>query len=94
MALFGNKEDAAAKAVEKEKALLEKYGVEMLYDSQAAECVKKIARELAGTGAMEFGMKLSLMGAKAEDQLTVQYLRTIVEQNFLIIRLLDALGER
>lgn len=93
MALFGSKEDKAAKAAEKEKALLEKYGVEMLYDSQAAECVKKIARELAGTGAMEFGMKLS-MGAKTEDQLTVQYLRAIVEQNFLIIRLLDALGER
>ena len=93
MALFGNKEDAAAKAAEKEKALLEKYGVEMLYDSQAAECVKKIARELAWTGLMEAGIKLS-MGAKVEDQLTVQYLRAIVEQNFLIIRLLDALGER
>lgn len=93
MALFGNKEDAAAKAAEKEKALLEKYGVEMLYDSQAAECVKKIAAELTGTGLMETGMKLS-MTAKPEDQLTVQYLRAIVEQNFLIIRLLDALGER
>lgn len=93
MALFGNKEDAAAKAAEKEKALLEKYGVEMLYDSQAAECVKKIARELAGTGLIEAGIKLSI-GAKPEDQLTVQYLRAIVEQNFLIIRLLDALGER
>lgn len=93
MALFGNKEDAAAKAAEKEKALLEKYGVEMLYDTQAAECLKKIARELAGTGALEFGMKLQ-MGVKTEDQLTVQYLRAIVEQNFLIIRLLDALGEK
>lgn len=93
MALFGNKEDAAAKAAEKEKALLEKYGIEMLYDSQAAECVKKIARELAGTGLIEAGIKLSI-GAKPEDQLTVQYLRAIVEQNFLIIRLLDAIADR
>ena len=93
MALFGSKEDKAAQAAEKEKALLQKYGVEMLYDTQAAECLKKIAAELAGTGAMEFGMKLQ-MGVKTEDQLTVQYLRTIVEQNFLIIRLLDALGEK
>ena len=93
MALFGNKEDAAAKAAEKEKALLQKYGVEMLYDTQAAECLKRIARELASTGLMEAGVKLS-MAAKPEDQLTVSYLRAIVEQNFLIIRLLDALGEK
>lgn len=93
MALFGNKEDKAAQAAEKEKALLQKYGIEMLYDTQAAEIVKKIATELAGTGLMETGMKLS-MGAKVEDQLTVSYLRAIVEQNFLIIRLLDALGEK
>lgn len=93
MALFGNKEDKAAQAAEKEKALLQKYGVEMLYDSQAAECLKKIAAELAGTGLMEAGVKLS-MAAKPEDQLTVSYLRAIVEQNFLIIRLLDALGEK
>lgn len=93
MALFGNKEDKAAQAAEKEKEILQKYGVEMLYDTQAAESLRKIARELAGTGALEFGMKLS-MTAKTEDQLTVQYLRTIVEQNFLIIRLLDALAEK
>ena len=93
MALFGSKEDKAAQAAEKEKALLQKYGVEMLYDTQAAEVAKKIAAEPTGTGLMEAGMKLS-MAAKPEDQLTVQYLRAIVEQNFLIIRLLDALGER
>lgn len=93
MALFGSKEDKAAQAAEKEKEILQKYGVEMLYDTQAAESLRKIARELAGTGALEFGMKLQ-MGVKTEDQLTVQYLRTIVEQNFLIIRLLDALAEK
>lgn len=93
MALFGSKEDKAAQAAEKEKALLQKYGVEMLYDSQAAEILKKIALELAGTGLMEGSMKLSI-GTRVEDQLTVQYLRAIVEQNFLIIRLLDALDEK
>lgn len=93
MALFGSKEDKAAQAAEKEKALLQKYGVEMLYDTQAAECLKRIARELAGTGLMEAGVKLG-MAAKPEDQLTVSYLRAIVEQNFLIIRLLDALAEK
>ena len=93
MAPFASKEDKAAQAAEKEKALLQKYGIESLYDSQAGETVKKIAAELTGTGLMEAGMKLS-MTAKTEDQLTVQYLRTIVEQNFLIIRLLDALAEK
>lgn len=93
MALFGSKEDKAAQAAEKEKALLQKYGIESLYDSQAGEVVRKIAAELTGTGLMEAGMKLS-MTAKTEDQLTVQYLRAIVEQNFLIIRLLDALAEK
>jgi hypothetical protein len=38
-------------------------------------------------------MKLS-MNAKAEDQLQVQYLRTIMEQNWMIIRLLDEIKNK
>lgn len=93
MALFGNKESAAEKAAAKEMALLEKYGLTNLGDPDIAEKVADIARELTGTQLMEAGMKLS-MGAKTEDQLTVQYLRAIVEQNFVLIRLLDKLAGR
>ena len=55
--------------------------------------VKDINLELIGTGLMETGMKLS-MNAKVEDQLQVQYLRTIMEQNWMIIRLLDEIKNK
>lgn len=87
MALFSKKETPE----EKEQKLLEKYGVANLHDPEDIESVKKIAQELAGSGLMETGLKLSM--AKAEVQLPISYQRTIMEQNFIMIRQLDKIAK-
>lgn len=86
--MFGNKESKQEKQDAKLQELMEKYGLGDV-SPEYADAVKKIAAELAGTGMMEAGMRLSM--AKAEDALPVYYLRAIMEQNFVIIRELDAL---
>lgn len=92
MGLFGNAEDKEAKKEAKLDAMMAKYGLENLSPEYRSK-VKDINSELIGTGLMEAGMKLS-MNAKAEDQLQVQYLRTIMEQNWMIIRLLDEIKNK
>lgn len=92
MGLFGNAEDKEAKKEAKLDAMMAKYGLENLSPEYRSK-VKDINSELVGTGLMEAGMKLS-MNAKAEDQLQVQYLRTIMEQNWMIIRLLDEIKNK
>jgi hypothetical protein len=90
--LFGNNEDKEAKKEAKLDAMMAKYGLENLSPEYRSK-VKDINLELIGTGFMETGMKLS-MNAKVEDQLQVQYLRTIMEQNWMIIRLLDEIKNK
>ena len=92
MGLFGNNEDKEAKKEAKLDAMMTKYGLENLSPEYRSK-VKDINLELIGTGLMETGMKLS-MNAKVEDQLQVQYLRTIMEQNWMIIRLLDEIKNK
>ena len=96
MGLFGNDEKKQAKEQakldkqnEKEYKLLQKYGVESLRDPRDIESVKKIAQELVGSGLSEAGLKLSLKSP--EVTLPISYQRTIVEQNFILIRQLDEL---
>lgn len=93
MALFGNnKETKEEKSARKERELLEKYGLENLTDPQDIESVKKIVSELAGTGLMEAGITLG--GGNEKDILKTQlyYQRTILEQNFILIRQLDRIS--
>jgi hypothetical protein len=92
MGLFGNNEDKEAKKEAKLDAMMAKYGLENLSPEYRSK-VKDINLELIVTGLMETGMKLS-MNAKVEDQLQVQYLRTIMEQNWMIIRLLDEIKNK
>ena len=84
MAIFKTQE-------EKEKELLNKYGLNTLRDPGALKAVKKIAQEMVGSGTMELGLKLKF--AKPEYLLPVIYQRTIVEQNFLMIRQLDQIAQ-
>lgn len=92
MGFFGNAEDKEAKKEAKLNAMMAKYGLENLSPEYRAK-VKDINAELLGTGLMEAGMTLSL-SAKTEDQLQVHYLKTIVEQNWMIIRLLDEIKNK
>lgn len=90
MALFKSAEDRADEQVRKEQKMLKQYGVENLSDPEDLASVKKIAAELVGSGMMEAGMKIAL--AKPEVQLPISYQRTIMEQNFIIIRQLDKIA--
>ena len=92
MGFFASADEKEAKKEEKLNKMMAKYGLENL-SPEYRDKVKDINLELVGTGLMEAGMKLS-MGAKTEDQLQVQYLKTILEQNWIIIRLLDDLKNK
>ena len=89
--MFGNKESKQGKQEVKAQEWMKKYGLGDV-SPEYADAVRKIASELAGTGMMETGMRLSM--AKAEDALPIYYLRAIMEQNFIIIRELDAIAKK
>jgi len=76
---------------EKTRKILEKHHLGDISEKYA-EAVKEINAELAGSGAMETGMKLSF--AKSEELLKISYLRALVEQNWIIIRMLDELNKK
>lgn len=89
MALFNNaaKED---KKAEKAEALLKKYGLQELKDPRDVESVRAIANSLMGNKLIELGTALSGNG---EDVAKMTYLSAIVEQNWIIIRLLDKIAK-
>lgn len=89
MALFNNaaKED---KKAAKAEALLEKYGLQELKDPRDVESVRAIANSLMGNKLIELGTVLTGNG---EDAAKLSYLSAIVEQNWVIIRLLDKLAK-
>lgn len=91
MALFKSSEEKAAEQAQKERELLAKYGMSNLTNPEDLESVKKIAAELAGSGFTELGMKLSMKSP--EVMLPISYQRTIMEQNFIIIRQLDRIAK-
>lgn len=90
MGLFGSKEDKEAKAAQKTQAMLAKYGLQQLTDPQDIQSVQNIVTELAGSNLMEMG-NLFAPDEKTANQIQIQYQRTILEQNFIIIRQLDRL---
>ena len=88
--MFG-KETKEEKQARKTRELMERYGVEALTDPRDQKSVRNIATELAGNGLMEFGIAL---GGKAEDVAKLSLLRTLVEQNWIIIRQLDRIASK
>ena len=89
MALFKSAEEKEQIKEEKTVQMLRKYGLENLSDPRDVESVKKIVSELTGTGLMEAGIALGGGNEKDILRTQMQYERAIVEQNFIIIRLLD-----
>lgn len=89
MALFGgeSKEDKQAKKVAE---LLAKYGLEDLSDPRDINAVREISLALMGNKLVDLGTALQGNGT---DAAMLTYLRAIVEQNFIIIRLLDKLNK-
>lgn len=91
MGLFGNKETKEEKQARKEAEMLAKFGLEDL-TGKDLESVKSIVAELAGNKFLEAGALLS--GAKADDLVKVSDLTAIVEQNWIIIRLLSQINKK
>jgi hypothetical protein len=71
---------------------MKKYGLEKLSGEYRDE-VAEINSELLGSKAHEVGMKISMAG-KTEEILKVSYLKAILEQNWIIIRLLNDLNSK
>lgn len=90
MGLFGEKETKEEKQLRKAKEVMDKYGLGSL-SSEYVDAVKNINLELAGTGAMEFGIALS---GKTEDVAKLSYLNTLIAQNWIIIRQLDEINRK
>ena len=91
MGLFKSEDKKEKERLDKEQKVLEKYGVESLSDPADLASVKKIASELVGSGLIETGLKISM--AKPDDALKISYLRSIMEQNFIVIRQLDKIAK-
>lgn len=91
MGMFDGKSKEEKKA-EKLEAAMKKHHLEDV-SAKYAEQVKEINLEMLGTGLMETGAALSF-GVKNEDMLKIAYLRTLVEQNWIIIRMLDELNKK
>ena len=88
MGLLGNKEERKA---QKAQALLQKYGLENLSDPRDIQAVKNISYELMGNSLIELGTALT--GSSA-DAAKMSYLNAIMQQNFIIIRLLDKIANK
>lgn len=80
---------------EKYEKFLRKYHLEELTNKSDLDSVLKIYTELLGTGLMEAGSSITNLFnfSKTEDLLTVYYLRTIIEQNFIMIRQLERISK-
>lgn len=79
------------KKKERAQKIIDKYGLDGLNNDKDYENVCRIAYELMGTGAQEFGMTFSMQG-KPYEVLPVYYLKALIEQNWIIIRQLDKLN--
>lgn len=90
MALFKSQEEKQAAQAQKAEKILARYGLQNI-DPQYADAVQKIAAELAGSGLSEFGALLS-NDDKAMNRAQTQFVRAILEQNFIIIRQLDQIA--
>lgn len=90
MALFSG-ETKEEKKERKVQELLEKYGLQNLSDPRDKESVKAISEALLGNKLIEVGTVMQGGGA---DAAKMSYLRAIVEQNWIIIRLLDELNKK
>ena len=90
MGLFNNA-NSQDKQMQKLMKLLQKYGVEDMTDPRDFAAVQRVAWNLAGNKAIEFG---TLLQGNSADSAKMSYLNAIVEQNFIIIRQLDRIARK
>lgn len=92
MGLFINEEKKQQQQEEKNKKILAKYELENI-SKEYTNAIKNINSELAGSGLGELGNLLAPNAANAS-RIQIQFLNTIVQQNWIIIRQLDDLNKK
>ena len=90
MALFKSKDEKEEEKLEKINQKMEQIGLQDL-SMEDKKRIKLILTRLSGTGLMDFGITLS---GKAEDITKISYLGTLVEQNWVVIKLLDEISNK
>ena len=68
-----------------------KYGLQELTDDRDYEAVQRIAYDLMGNKLIELGAALQGNGA---DAAKLSYMNAIMQQNFIIIRMLDKIANK
>lgn len=92
MGIFKSEEEKQKIAEEKARKVLAKYELTNL-SSQYVNAVKNINMELAGSGLSEFGNLLA-PDEKTALRIQNQYLNSLVQQNWIIIRQLDEISRK
>ena len=90
MGIFCNKESKEDKKMAKLQEIADKYNLGDV-NPKDFKAIKNINYELMGTGLMQFG---TLLTGKAEDNVKIAYLNTLIQQNWVIIRQLDEISKK
>lgn len=91
MSLFKSEEEKQQANEEKTRKILAKYGLESI-NSEFAPQVKDIASKLVGVDLIEAG---NVLGASKDiDLVSSKRLGAIMQQNWIIIRLLDQINKK
>lgn len=92
---FFNKETKEERKQRREqeemKKFMDKYNLDEVNEKDLV-ILRRIASDLNGNGFLKAGMALSF--AKAEEQAKVTYLSALVEQNWLMIKLLSEINSK
>ena len=95
MGLFQSNEEKRIKAEEKKekelRKLVSKYNLGSMSKTDL-ETLRRISSDLAGNAFAKAGMAFSF--AKVEEQAKVTYLSALVEQNWLIIKMLSEMNRK
>ena len=94
MALFGTKLPEHVKEEREQEELLRRYGLEALSDKEDIKSVQRIFRQLTAANLMEVGSLLAGANAAEMQRIQLCYQRAIMDQNFIIIRMLDKIANK
>lgn len=84
--MFKSKEEREMEKQEKLEEQMKKYNLENL-SQEDKEYIKNITNRLMGTGLIS-------LGSKAEDTAKIELLKLLIEQNWLIVKLLNEINNK
>lgn len=90
MGIFNNEDTKQDKQQKKLEEYKKKFNLESL-NEEDLETIKKISNRLLSSNLLELG---SMFGTPAIEQAQANYLITLVEQNWLIIKKLDEISNK